>query len=69
MKIDPKIQAAILESFGQDADPQKIAAWFDAPNGWIIEFGPNGPMPVAPKDALDRHDDWLNAFKKRQKPM
>jgi hypothetical protein len=56
MKIDPKIQAAKLESNGQGVDPRKIAAWFDAPNG---------PMPAAPKDASDRRDDLLNSQKTR----
>jgi hypothetical protein len=48
------------------ADSWKLAAWFHFPNGWIVEPGPEGPTPVAPKDALDRLDDLLNALKKRQ---
>jgi len=56
----------ILKAFGPVADSWKLAAWFHFPNGWIVESGPEGPTPVAPKDALDRLDDLLNALKKRQ---
>ena len=56
----------ILKAFGPVADFWKLAAWFHFPNGWIVEPGPEGPTPVAPKDALDRLDDLLNALKKRQ---
>lgn len=56
----------ILKAFGPVADPWKLAAWFHFPNGWIVEPGPEGPTPVAPKDALDRLNDLLNALKKRQ---
>ena len=56
----------ILKAFGPVADTWKLAAWFHFPNGWIVEPGPGGPTPVAPKDALDRLDDLLNALKKRQ---
>jgi hypothetical protein len=56
----------ILKAFGPVADSWKLAAWFHFPNGWIVEPGPEGPIPVAPKDALDRLDDLLNALKKRQ---
>jgi len=55
----------ILKAFGPVADSWKLAAWFHFPNGWIVEPGPEGPTPVAPKDALDRLDDLLNALKKR----
>jgi hypothetical protein len=56
----------ILKAFGPVADSWKLAAWFHFSNGWIVEPGPEGPTPVAPKDALDRLDDLLNALKKRQ---
>ena len=56
----------ILKAFGPVADSWKLAAWFHFPNGWIVEPGPEGPTPVAPKDALGRLDDLLNALKKRQ---
>ena len=55
----------ILKAFGPVADAWKIAAWFHFPNGWIAESGRDGnsPRPVAPKDALDRRDDVLNALR------
>jgi hypothetical protein len=56
----------ILKAFGPVADSWKLAAWFHFPNGWIVEPGSKGPTPVAPKDALDRREDLLNALKKRQ---
>jgi hypothetical protein len=55
----------ILKAFGPVADSWKIAAWFHFPNGWIAEPGLDGPRPLAPKDALDRHDDVLNALVRR----
>jgi hypothetical protein len=56
----------ILKAFGPVADSWKLAAWFHFPNGWIAEPATEGPTPVAPKDALDRRDDLLNALRKRQ---
>lgn len=58
----------ILKTFGPVADTWKIAAWFHFPNGWIAEPSREGnnPRPVAPKDALDRHDDVLNALRARR---
>jgi hypothetical protein len=56
----------ILNAFGPVDDPWKIAVWMHFPNGWIIEPGPEGPKAVAPRDALDRPEDILNALKKRQ---
>jgi len=56
----------ILKAFGSVADSWKLAAWFHFPNGWIAESGPDGPTPVAPRDALDRREDLLNALKKRE---
>jgi hypothetical protein len=56
----------ILKAFGPMENSWQIAAWFHFPNGWINEPGPSGPKPVAPKDALDRREDLLNALKKRQ---
>jgi hypothetical protein len=55
----------ILKAFGPVADSWKIAAWFHFPNGWIVEPGSNGnsPRPVAPKDALDRRNDVLDALR------
>jgi hypothetical protein len=56
----------ILEAFGEVADPWVLATWFHVPNGWIVDHGPNGARPVAPKDALDRRSDILHAAAKRQ---
>jgi hypothetical protein len=56
----------ILSAFGPIADSWKIATWFHFPNGWIAESGPDGPRPIAPKDALDRRDDVLSALDRRQ---
>jgi hypothetical protein len=56
----------VLKGFGPVVDSWKIAAWFHYPNGWIVEPGPEGLTPVAPKDALDRRENLLNAIKKRQ---
>jgi len=56
----------ILKEFGSVADSWKLAASFHFPNGWIVEPRPEGPTSVAPKDALDRREDLLNALKKRQ---
>jgi len=56
----------ILKAFGPVADSWKIAAWFHFPNGWIAETGRNTLLPLAPKDALDRRDDLLNALTRRQ---
>jgi hypothetical protein len=51
----------IIAGLGTMADTWKIAAWFHFPNGWIAE----GEHPIAPKDALDRRDDVVNAARKR----
>lgn len=53
----------VLEAFGDVADPWMLAAWFHYPNAWIA--GVDG-APVAPKDALDRHDDVVLAARKRR---
>lgn len=52
----------VLKAFGDVADAWTLAAWFHYPNAWIV--GPDG-MPVAPKDALDRHDDLVRAAQRR----
>jgi hypothetical protein len=56
----------VLAAFGTVADTWKIAAWFQYPNGWIVESGPEGVKPIAPKDALDRRDDLRKALEKRK---
>lgn len=55
----------VLAKFGPTADTRKIAAWFHYPNGWIVDSGPDGVRAVAPKDALHRRDDILNALERR----
>jgi hypothetical protein len=55
----------VLEKFAPAADTWKIAAWFYYPNGWIVDSGPEGVRAVAPKDALDRPDEVLNALERR----
>ena len=56
----------VLKTFGEVADPWKIAAWFHFPNGWITKPGDTGPQPAAPKDALDQRDVLLGAVVKRK---
>jgi hypothetical protein len=55
------IMKEILGLLGTVADTWKIAAWFHFPNGWIAD----GQKALAPKDALDRRKDVLNAARKR----
>jgi hypothetical protein len=59
------IISEILEAFGTEADTWDIAAWFHYPNGRITISGPNGFEAVAPKNALDRRQDVLNALERR----
>jgi hypothetical protein len=56
----------ILDAYGEHADPWSLAAWFHFPNSWIVKDGAAGPVPMAPKDALDRSDDVLAAARKRR---
>jgi hypothetical protein len=53
----------ILDAYGQYADAWALAAWFHFPNSWIVK---DGTLPLAPKDALDRHDDVVEAARKRR---
>ncbi len=55
----------VLAAFGTVADAWKIAAWFHYPNGRIVESGPEGVKAVAPRHALDRRDDLMQALEKR----
>lgn len=55
----------ILTAFGKPWDSWKLAAWFHYPNGWLAEAG-NALRVIAPKDALDRREDILNALAKRK---
>ncbi len=52
----------VLKAFGDVADAWVLAAWFHYPNAWIA--GPDG-VPLAPKDALDRHADLIRAAQRR----
>lgn len=53
----------ILEAFGDVADPWTLAAWFHYPNAWIAGAD---STPMAPKDALDRREDVVQAALKRR---
>lgn len=53
----------ILEAFGDAADPWTLAAWFHYPNAWIAGAD---SAPMAPKDALDRREDVVQAALKRR---
>jgi len=60
---------AILEAYGQYADAWTLAAWFHFPNSWLVKDGRNAgdkDIPLAPKDALDRRDDVVDAARKRR---
>jgi hypothetical protein len=59
----------ILEAYGEYADAWALAAWFHFPNSWIVKDGrPAGgqDIPLAPKDALDRRNDVVDAARKRR---
>jgi hypothetical protein len=51
----------ILKAFGEYADAWSLATWFHFPNGWIAKGVGETAVPVAPKDALHRSRDVLNA--------
>lgn len=51
----------ILKAYGACADTWSLATWFHFPNGWIVEQVGNEVVPVAPKDALDRVSDVIEA--------
>lgn len=56
----------ILDAYGEYADAWSLAAWFHFPNGWIAKEGTEGAVPVAPKDALNRGADVINAARQRK---
>lgn len=56
----------ILHALGENIDPWAVAAWFHFPNGWIIEEGADGAIPVSPKDALHRGEEVINAALNRK---
>jgi hypothetical protein len=55
----------ILAAFGAVDDTWKISAWFHYPNGRIVKRVHESVKANAPKDALDRRDDLMNALNKR----
>lgn len=56
----------VLDAYGQYADAWVLAAWFHFPNAWLVKDTQDGDVPVAPKDALDRRDDVINAARRRR---
>lgn len=57
----------ILGRLGESTDGWNIAAWFHFPNGWLSYRDKKGEVvSVAPKDALDRVEDVVEAAKKNQ---
>ncbi len=53
----------VVKAYGEIADAWALAAWFHFPNAWIL--GPGG-APIAPRDALDRHDAVVAAAKRHR---
>jgi len=51
----------ILEALGPVEDSWKIAAWFHFPNGWIAGHGDRQDDAMAPRDALDRCCEVIDA--------
>jgi len=56
----------ILDAYGEYADPWSVAAWFHFPNGWIAKVVGDEAVPVAPKDALNRKSDVIEAARNRE---
>lgn len=57
----------ILRLLGENVDGWNIAAWFHFPNGWLSHRDKRGKVvSVAPKDALDRVEDVVEAARKNQ---
>jgi hypothetical protein len=55
----------VLASFGEVADTWTLAAWFHFPNAWLVKRDEHGAVNIAPKDALDRGAEVVNAAAKR----
>jgi hypothetical protein len=51
----------ILAKLGSVADSWRIAAWFHFPNGWITGQGRSEGDAVAPRDALNRSHEVIEA--------
>jgi len=56
----------ILKAYGECADTWSLATWFYFPNGWIAKEVGNEAIPVAPKDALGRPRDVVNAARNQK---
>jgi hypothetical protein len=57
----------ILAQLGEAVDGWDIAAWFHFPNGWLsYRDKRGGVVSVAPKDALDRGEDVVEAARKNR---
>lgn len=55
----------ILTQLGDAVDGWNVAAWFHFPNGWLSYRDASGAVvAVAPKDALDRAGDVVEAARK-----
>jgi hypothetical protein len=59
------IMKEVIAAFGEHSDPWTLAAWMHFPNSWLSTSGPNGVVPVAPKDCLDRREELLTALSNR----
>jgi hypothetical protein len=56
----------VLKAYGECADSWSLAVWFHFPNGRIVKQIDDEAMPVAPKDALDRSFDVINAARSQK---
>ena len=55
----------ILSAFGEVADTWTLAAWFHYPSAWLVVRDEHGARNIAPKDALDRGREVVEAARKR----
>lgn len=56
----------VLKAYGECVDSWSLAVWFHFPNGWIVKQIGDEAIPVAPKDALDRSIDVINAARSQK---
>jgi hypothetical protein len=56
----------VLDAYGEYADPWSVATWFHFPNGWIAKEVGDAAVPVAPKDALNRVNDVIEAARNHE---
>ena len=57
---------SILKTYGECSDAWALATWFHFPNSWIIKEVGSVAVSVAPKDALDRRDDVIEAARNQK---